>query len=88
LDTLHWETQSSTTQASATGQNHIHAKERGYTILFFARLEKRVDGQNAPYVYLGPADSLLSYEGNRPIKMVWKLKHNMPAEMFEAARTV
>lgn len=88
LNTLHWETQSSTTQISATGQNHINAKERGYTILFFARLEKRIDGQNAPYVYLGPADSLVSYEGDRPIKMVWRLKYNMPAELFEAARTV
>jgi superfamily II DNA or RNA helicase len=87
-NTLHWETQSGTSQASATGQNHIHAKERGYTILFFARLEKRIDGESAPYVYLGPAESLMSYEGERPIKMVWKLKYAMPAEMFEAARTV
>jgi superfamily II DNA or RNA helicase/HKD family nuclease len=87
-DILHWETQSGTTQASSTGQNHIYAQGRGYTILFFARLEKRIDGKNAPYVYLGPAERLMSYEGERPIKMVWKLKYAIPAEMYEVARTV
>ncbi|MGB0259516.1 MAG: DUF3427 domain-containing protein, partial [Coraliomargarita sp.] len=33
---IHWESQSNTSQSSPTGQNYIHFKERGYTILFFA----------------------------------------------------
>lgn len=82
---LHWESQSTTTQASATGQNYLHFKERGYTILFFARLEKRVDGETAPFVYLGPAREVLQAEGDRPIRMVWELAYPIPASLLEEA---
>jgi hypothetical protein len=84
---LHWESQSTASQASATGQNYLHFRERGYTILFFARLEKRVEGETCPFIFLGPAKSLLSAEGDRPIAMVWELEHPMPAALFEEART-
>ncbi len=83
---LHWESQSTITRASPTGQNYLHAAERGYTILFFARLTKHVDGETAPFVFLGPASKLRSWDGDRPIAMVWELAHPMPAELFEAAR--
>lgn len=84
---LHWETQSSTAREHSVGQNYIRFREHGYTILFFARVEKRISGETSPYVFLGPASDLISYEGDRPIQMVWKLEHSMPAEIFEAART-
>jgi hypothetical protein len=84
---LHWESQSKTTRDHADGQNYIHFRERGYTILFFARLEKKVAGETAPYVFLGPAKELLSYQGDRPIQMLWELNHAIPAELFEEART-
>lgn len=83
---LHWESQAATTRESPTGQNYLHFTERGYTILTFARLEKRIDGETAPFVFLGPAARLLSAEGERPIAMVWELAHPVPAELFEAAR--
>ncbi|MFW5846067.1 MAG: DUF3427 domain-containing protein [Planctomycetota bacterium] len=83
---LHWESQSNTTQASTTGQNYLHFENRGYTILFFARLTKRVDGETAPFLFLGQARALKSYHGNRPIAMTWELAHPMPAELFEEAR--
>ena len=83
---LHWESQASTTQTTATGQNYLHFKERGYTILFFARMEKRIEGETAPFIFLGPAIDLLSAEGNRPIAMVWDLEHPVPAELFESGR--
>lgn len=47
--------------------------------LFFTRLEQQVDGAKAPSLYLGPASKLISYEGNRPISMVWELQYPMPA---------
>jgi superfamily II DNA or RNA helicase len=84
---LHWESQSTTTQTSATGQNHLHFRERGYTILFFARLEKRIEDETAPFVFLGPAARILSAEGNRPISIIWELEHPIPAALFEDART-
>ncbi|AFL75925.1 DUF3427 domain-containing protein [Thiocystis violascens] len=83
---LHWESQSTATQDSATGQNYIHFQERGYTVLFFARLQKRIDGETAPFLFLGPAKSLLAYQGERPIQMTWELRHPMPAALFEEAR--
>lgn len=86
-EVLHWESQARTTQSSRTGQNYIHFASRGYTILFFARLEKRIEGETAPFLFLGPASELLSYEGSRPIAMTWRLLEAMPAALFEAART-
>ena len=38
-----------------------------------------------PFTYLGPVD-MVSYESERPIKMVWRLRHAMPVEMFEDNR--
>ena len=84
---LHWESQSTTTQASAPGQNLLHFHERGYTILFFARLEKRIEDETAPFVFIGPASRILSAEGNRPISIIWELAHPIPAALFEDART-
>lgn len=85
---LHWESQSTTTQLSPTGQNLLHFRERGYTVLFFARLEKHIEDETAPFIFLGPVDRLISAEGDRPIAMVWELAHSMPAALFEEARTV
>ncbi|MFC1657567.1 DUF3427 domain-containing protein [Candidatus Moduliflexota bacterium] len=82
---VHWESQSSTSEASPTGQNIIHHQDRGYTILLFARDMKQRNGVAVPYTYLGPAD-LVSHEKERPIQIVWKLRHRMPAEMFEDNR--
>jgi len=83
---IHWESQAATTQATTTGQNYVHFKERGYTILFFARQEKRIEGETSPFIFLGAATNLISAEGNRPIAMVWDLEHPVPAELFEEAR--
>jgi superfamily II DNA or RNA helicase/HKD family nuclease len=85
---LHWESQAVTTQSSTTGQNYIHFKKKAYTILFFARLEKQQEGETSPYIFLGPALKLESYESNRPIKMIWDLVYPIPAELYEEARTV
>ena len=83
---LLWESQSTTTQNSPTGQNDIHFKDHGYTILFFARLRKKIDGETAPFYYLGPAEGLIDFKGNRPIAMTSKLTHPMPAQLYEEAR--
>jgi superfamily II DNA or RNA helicase/HKD family nuclease len=82
---LHWESQSTTSQQSETGQNLIHHLERKYTIIVFARDQKKRNGVTVPFTYLGPV-ARVSYESERPIKMVWQLKHRMPVEMFEDNR--
>ncbi len=82
---IHWETQAQTSQASETGQNLIHHQERGYTMLFFVRAQKKLNGITAPFTYLGAA-TLVSHQSERPIQMVWRLTHPMPVEMFEENR--
>lgn len=82
---LNWETQGKTSQASDTGQNLIHHKDRGYTMLFFVRSSKRENGVTSPFMFLGPAN-LVSYQSERPIQMVWRLQYSMPVEMFDENR--
>lgn len=82
---LHWESQSTTSLNSPTGQNFIHHRERGYTVLAFARGIKNYNGMAVPFCYLGPAD-LESFDGERPIRIVWQLRFPMPANMFEDNR--
>lgn len=82
---MHWESQANTAQHHMDGQNLIHHQERGYTILVFARDQKRRNNVTVPFTYLGPVD-MVSYESDRPIKMVWRLRHPMPVEMFEDNR--
>ena len=84
-DLLHWESQANTAQHHADGQNLIHHKERGYTILLFARGQKKRNGITAPFTCLGPVQ-LVSFESERPIKMTWRLDYPMPVEMFEDNR--
>ncbi|MBU1537437.1 DUF3427 domain-containing protein, partial [Myxococcota bacterium] len=85
---LHWESQSTTAQTSATGQNYLYFEERGYTILFFARIDRKIDGETAPFIYLGPAKRLISAVGDRPIRMLWELAYPMPASLLEEAMPV
>jgi superfamily II DNA or RNA helicase len=82
---LHWESQSNTSQLSETGQNLINHRERAYTILVFVRATKRQNGVTVPFTYLGPAERE-TYEHERPISIVWKLRSPMPASIFEENR--
>ncbi len=84
-DHLHWESQANTARDHAGGRNLIDHRNRGYTVLIFARATKKESGITTPFTYLGPADKV-SDEGERPIKFVWKLRYPMPVEMFEDNR--
>jgi len=79
---FHWQSQSTTSIDSPTGQRYIHHRSLGYTPLLFAR-DHRTDPettQTAPYTYLGPADHV-SHEGSKPISIIWRLRHPMPARL-------
>ncbi len=81
-DLLHWQSQSTTSVQSSTGQRYIRHKEVGYTPLLFVRENKRVpSGLAAPYAFLGPL-SYVSHEGNRPISIVWRLECAIPARLL------
>ena len=82
---FHWESQSTTSSASPTGQRYIHHHERGSHILLFVREAKTNALGTSPYVFLGPAD-YVSHEGDRPMAITWRLRRSMPTDVFMASR--
>lgn len=84
---FHWESQSTTTEHSKTGQRYINHGERGTNILIFVRDAKDNDLGTSPYVFLGPA-RYESHEGERPISITWRLSYPMPMDVFLAASAV
>lgn len=85
-DLFHWESQSTTSAASPTGQRYINHQRNGSHILLFVReTKKSAFGDGAPYVFLGPAD-YVSHEGERPMAITWRLRRTMPAEVYLSSR--
>ena len=66
-----WESQSTTSEASVTGQRYIHHRKRGSTVHLFIRDTKEQDGDLGapPYIYTGPA-SYVSHTGDRPLRIL------------------
>ena len=75
---FHWESQSLTRQASATGQRYIHHAERGSRVMLFVREESRRGGVTLPFLCLGFAD-YVSYEGERSMAIRCWLHRAIPA---------
>lgn len=85
---FHWESQSSTTIASPTGQRYLNHRARGSHVLLFARPHKvSAFGGGAPYLFLGEADHV-EHRGERPIAITWRLRTPMPAGDFALASVV
>jgi hypothetical protein len=79
---FHWESQSTTTAGSATGQCTIHHAARGSRVLLFVREQRKQDGRaggpTEPFVCLGFA-RYESHEGERPMAIRWRLQREIPA---------
>ncbi len=82
---FHWQSQSTTSADSPTGQRYIRHREQGYTPLLFVRERKHLPGGPAsPYAFLGPAE-YVSHEGSRPISITWRLRTPMPTRLARVA---
>ncbi len=75
---FHWESQSLTREASATGQRCIHHAERGSRVLLFVREENKRRVVTMPFHCLGFAEDV-SHEGERPMAIRWRLLQPIPA---------
>jgi hypothetical protein len=53
---FHWESQSTTSQRSPTGQRYIQQHQRGGNVLLFVRQRRKQGGRTVPYTFLGPVD--------------------------------
>ncbi|CAK6694951.1 DUF3427 domain-containing protein [Synechococcus sp. CBW1107] len=78
---FHWESQSLTREASATGQRYIHHRERGSRVLLFVREENKRGGVTLPFLCLGFAD-YVSHEGERPMAIRWRLQRAIPGAFY------
>ncbi|CAN5921290.1 DEAD/DEAH box helicase [soil metagenome] len=78
---FHWESQSTTAQASPTGHRYLDGASR---VLLFVRERRSSAVGTAPYLCLGPA-SIVEARGNRPIAITWRLDQPMPQTFFDAA---
>jgi hypothetical protein len=74
---IHWESQSTTPAASATGRRYQQHQANGSSVLLFARLN---DADRA-FWYLGPA-TYVSHIGDRPMAITWRLSHSLPGDLF------
>lgn len=83
-DLFHWESQSTTSVTSKTGQRYLSGSS---TVLLFARQEQKDDFGTSPYLFLGPA-TYVSHSGDRPIAITWRLETPMPADFFNHAAAV
>lgn len=82
---FHWQSQSTTSAASATGQRYIHHRERGSKVLLFVREFKTdpiISSLAEAYTFLGTA-SYVSHEGSRPMNITWKLDRPIPAKFLK-----
>jgi hypothetical protein len=84
-----WESQSTTSESSPTGQRYVNHVEAGSTFHLFVR-SHRTEKENSvtmPYRYLGPA-TYMSHTGSRPLKINWNLQYAIPAELYVKLRTI
>jgi len=83
---FHWESQSRTAAASATGRRYVNHVARGSRVILFVREDRDDDrGVSSPYLCLGPA-RYVSHRSERPMQIVWELERPMPASIYEHAK--
>ncbi|MCH3959798.1 MAG: DUF3427 domain-containing protein [Selenomonas sp.] len=78
---FHWQSQSTTSDTSPTGQRYIHHREQGGRILLFVREYHDDLCGNAPYIFLGTA-SYVRHTGSRPMSIIWHLDTPIPAKFL------
>ncbi|MEU7076319.1 DUF3427 domain-containing protein [Streptomyces sp. NPDC046409] len=79
---FHWESQNQTSESSPTGVRYQTHNKRGTHVLLFVRRYKKTDiGGPQPWILLGPAD-YVEHKGSNPMGIVWKLRHQMPADVL------
>ena len=79
---FHWQSQSTTTPESKTGQRYINHRNLGISVMIFVREYKSNKLGAAPYTFLGLADYVKS-EGSKPMNVVWRLRKPIPAKYLK-----
>lgn len=83
---FHWQSQSTTSPESPTGQRYIQHSELGHQPLLFVRGgQKLSNGLTEPFRYVGPVD-YVRHEGSKPMSIVWRLQQPLRARELRVYR--
>ena len=79
---FHWQSQSTTSDTSPTGQRYIHHREMGSRVLLFVRENKKDELGTSPYTFLGEV-SYMNHTGSRPMSINWHMEMSIPAKFLK-----
>ena len=83
---FHWQSQSTTSDTSPTGQRYIHHSEEGSKVLLCVRESKKDSyGNAAAYCVLGFA-TYVQHTGSKPMNVTWRLSDEIPAKYIKQTR--
>jgi superfamily II DNA or RNA helicase/HKD family nuclease len=83
---FHWESQAATAEDSVRGRNYVEHVARGRNVALFVRERKTDDARRTvPYFCAGLA-TYVGHEGERPMRITWRLHHPLPGDVFAAYR--
>ena len=71
---FHWQSQSTTSEASPTGRRYIHHREQGSRVALFVREFNRDEfNLTETFCFLGLVD-YQSHTGEKPMSIIWHLQ--------------
>ncbi len=79
---FHWQSQSTTSAESVTGQRYRHHQARSSQVLLFVREFKNDPAGAMAYTFLGLCDFVTS-EGSKPMNITWRLHKEIPAKYLK-----
>ncbi len=83
---FHWQSQSTTSVESSTGQRYINHRSEGSKILLCVRDSKKDTWGNTPsYSVLGFVN-YVQHTGSKPMSITWSLEDEIPAKFIKQVR--
>ena len=80
---FNWQSQNQTTQQSKAGRKIQDHNTMGIHVHLFVRPTKKTGQQPTPFIYCGEVD-FVSWEGNSPITVRWRLREKVPPSLRTA----
>jgi hypothetical protein len=84
--TFHWQSQNRTTQESPAGQSIREHAKQGIAVHLYIRKQKKEANKAAPFLNCGEVN-FISWEGNKPISVTWRLRQAVPDGIFNDLKT-
>ncbi len=80
-----WQSQNRTTRASRDGERIQNHRALGLHVHLLVRPTKRAGATITPFIYCGEVD-FVSWEGDNPITVRWRLREPVPPTMRSALK--